>query len=311
MNLIDVAREFQSEELCLAYLEKLRWPIGLACLKCGSVKVKKLNVKAKAGKTRKRGESRWIYQCLEQTCRHQFTATTGTIFHDSHLPLSKWFIALALICQAKKGISANQIKRHLGVQYRTAWYLCHRIRKAMDETNSDLLTGTVEVDETYVGGKYDARRNRGPYEKQSIMGLAQRGGKVEAGLISNRESKVLLGVIRDRVSKRARVITDEFSSYGPLWLSHRRHQRINHIKGEYFRISDIHTNTIENFWSLLKRGIIGSFHKVSVKHLQRYLAEFTYRFNQRKNDGMFALTLHRLLDRIRMPYSELIAERRA
>lgn len=140
MNLIDVTKDFATEDACLMYLEKLRWPSGLTCLKCGSVRISRINPKDKRGKTRR------LYQCLEKECHYQFTATTGTIFHDTHLPLQKWFLALALICESKKGMSANQLKRALGVQYRTAWYLCHRIRKAMEQEDTEMLTGTAEVD---------------------------------------------------------------------------------------------------------------------------------------------------------------------
>jgi len=193
MNLIDVTREFPTEKACLDYLEKMRWPSGLACLKCGSMKVKRLNV---AGK---RGKSRRIYQCLERPCLHQFTATTGTIFHDSHLLLRKWFMATALICDAKKGMSALQLQRHLSgpkkMSYGTAWYLCHRIRKAMEEARSEKLKGIVEVDETYVGGKYDRRRKRQPWEKTAVVGLAQRRGKIQAQLIPTASKQILVGVV--------------------------------------------------------------------------------------------------------------------
>jgi len=299
MNLIDVARDFPNEEACLDYLEKTRWPSGLACLKCGSIKVSRLKKKSERTKTRR------IYQCLERPCRHQFTATTSTIFHDTHLPLRKWFLAIALICDAKKGISANQLKRHLKVQYRTAWYLAHRIRKAMEETNIEQLGGTVEADETFIGGRYDIRCKRRHWEKQAVMGLVERGGRVEARTIPNRSKPVLVGIIKDRVSRNAHVITDEFASYDSVQL-YRKHSRINHIRA--YVHGDVHTNTIENFWSLLKRGIIGSFHKVSIKHLPRYLAEFTYRFNSRHANNMFLLVLGNLLRREGMPYKELTAQ---
>jgi transposase-like protein len=207
MNLIDVSRDFATEDACLDYLEKMRWPTGLACLKCGSIKVARLKLKSKRSKPNRR-----VYQCLEQPCRHQFTATTGTIFHDSHLPLRKWFLALAIICDAKKGVSANQLKRHLRVNYRTAWYLSHRIRKAMEESPEEKLKGIVEVDETYVGGAYDKRRKRLPKELPPVVGLIRRGGRVEAKLIPTTSAQILVGVIRDRVSPDAElVITDEIT----------------------------------------------------------------------------------------------------
>lgn len=297
MSLINVTADFATEDACLDYLEKTRWKSGLACLKCGSVKVARIQPKDKRSKMRR------IYQCLEQPCLHQFTATTGTIFHDTHLPLRKWFIAVALISDAKKGMSALQMKNHLGVNYRTAWFLCHRIRKAMEEA-PDMLRGTVEVDETYIGGRYDKRRKRNPYEKVPVVGLIERKGRVQARKVAKVNAQSLVGIVRSRVREDARVITDEYRGYRPLRQTH-RHDVINHIV--CYGKGDIHTNTIENFWSLLKRGIIGSFHKVSIKHLDRYLAEFTYRFNRREVRDLFEMTLERMLRETPMKYSELVA----
>jgi transposase-like protein len=278
----------------------MRWPSGVCCIKCGSLKTARLELRGKRRKTNRR-----VYQCLERPCRHQFTATTGTILHDSHLPLRKWFLALAIICDAKKGLSANQLKRHLKVNYRTAWYLCHRIRKAMEEALDGKMKGIVEVDETYIGGKYDRRRKRAPWEKTGVVGLAQRKGKVQAELIPTASKQVLVGIIKDRISPEAEmVVTDELAAYKSVGKTH-RHAVINHIR-EYVR-GNVHTNTVENFWSLLKRGIIGSFHKVSIKHLPRYLAEFTYRFNNRDVRDLFSQTLASLVNRINLPYRELTA----
>ncbi len=300
MNLIDVAKQFNSEESCLAYLEQMRWPAGLACLSCGSVKVSRIKSKGKTGKVRH------LYQCLEKECRHQFTATTGTIFHDTHLPLQKWFLAISLICESKKGISANQIKRALGVQYKTAWHLCHRIRKAMEVEDTDQLSGIVEVDETYVGGRYDKRRKRGRYEKVPVVGLIERNGRVRAETVPVASKITLVGAINRHVAPEAElVITDENPSYVSVRKTH-RHAVINHIK-TYVQ-GRIYTNTIENFWSLLKRGIIGSFHKVSAKHLPRYLAEFTFRFNNRGEENLFGMTVKNLVESINLKYSELTSE---
>ncbi len=301
MNLIDVTKQFRTDEDCLAYLEQMRWPSGVGCLKCGSTKVKKLQLAGKRHKT-----ARWVYQCLERPCRHQFTATTGTLFHDTHLPLTKWFLALALICEAKKGISANQLKRHLKVSYRTAWYINHRIREAMVDQSTDQLKGTVEVDETYVGGRYDRRRKRAPWEKQGVLGFVERKGRVRAKKIETPSAQVLVGAIKSEVSTDARVITDQLGAYKKVGKTH-RHDVINHIQA-YVR-GDVHTNSIENFWSLLKRGIIGSFHKVSIKHIERYLAEFTYRFNRRDmQDKLFEITLRNMLLTIALPYKKLTAK---
>lgn len=297
MNLIDVTADFATEDACLDYLERSRWNGTLACLECGSVKVARIETKDKRGKTRR------IYQCNEKGCFHQFTATTGTIFHDTHLPLRKWFIAIALIVDAKKGMSALQMKRHLKCHYRTAWYLCHRIRKAMEEAPG-FLRGTVEVDETYVGGRYDKRRKRAPYEKVPVVGLIERKGKVYARKVKKVTGPTLVGMIRSRVLPEARVITDQHPGYRTVSRTN-RHDVINHIVR--FARGDVYTNTIENFWSLLKRGIIGSYHKVSIKHLDRYLTEFTYRFNRREVRDLFEATLVRMLREEPMTYKQLTA----
>src|ERR1700722_5750846 len=158
MNLIDVTQQFATDEQCLAYLEAMRWPDGVRCPVCGNNKISKITRKSDSKNVRKS-----VYQCLEPTCKQQFSATSGTIFNDSHLPLHKWFMALAIVVDAKKSISANQLKTHLGIgSYRTAWYLAHRIRKAMAEEDGPFtqLRGTVEIDETYIGGKTKRRFGR-------------------------------------------------------------------------------------------------------------------------------------------------------
>jgi transposase-like protein len=196
------------------------------------------------------------------------------------------------------------MQRDLGVGYQTAWYLCHRIRKAMEEGELPKFTGTVEADETYVGGRYDRRRKRGPWEKTPVMGIIERGGRVEAYRIPTPSKTVLVGKIRDRVSPEAElVITDELAAYKSINANY-RHEVIEHIR-EWVR-GNVHTNTIENFWSLFKRGVIGSFHKVSAKHLPRYLAEFTYRFNKREEENLFMVTLRRLVATINLPNKTLV-----
>lgn len=308
MNLIDVSKEFEKETACLAYLEKMRWPDGVRCVECNSNKISRIT-RHKQGKNKRQN----LFQCL--SCAAQFSATAGTIFQDSHLPLSKWFLAVALVLNAKKGLSAKQLQRDLGIgSYRTAWYLAHRIRKAMEEGDLPKFTGIVEADETYVGGKSrnmhaDVRRRRitgtGGMDKAPVFGLMQRGGRVETYSVPNTRKSVLVGKIRDRVSTDAEmVVTDEYKSYRGLGETH-RHSIINHIR-EWAR-GQIHTNTIENFWSLFKRGLMGSFHKVRVKHLPRYLAEFTYRFNGREFPDLFDLTLGRLVNREGMTYRNVVA----
>lgn len=172
MKLIDITRQFNTDDKCLDYLEGMRWPNGVACIECGSLKVSRITRESKTKNKRTR-----LYQCLEPQCKHQFSPTAGTIFHDSHLPLPKWFMAIAIICEAKKGVSACQMQRHLGVNYRTAWHLCHRIRAAMMQGDF-LLEGQVEADETYVGTKVHRPKGHGrPRTKPNdiVLGLVERG----------------------------------------------------------------------------------------------------------------------------------------
>jgi hypothetical protein len=301
MNLIGVTSEFGTNEKSLAYLEALRWPDGVTCTECGGDRISKIT-RHTAGKNRQG----IVYQCLNPKCKAQLSAASGTLFNDSHLALTKWFLAVAPMCNAKKGISAKQMQRDLHVSYKTAWYLCHRIRKAMEEGELPKFTGTVEADETYIGGRYDRRRKQQPWEKQGVMGFVERGGRVEAYPIPTPSTTVLVGKIKDRVSTDAElVVTDQYIGRKAVDKTH-PHAVINHIR-QWVR-GNIHTNTIENFWSLFKRGVIGSFHKVSAKHLPRYPAEFSCRFIRRAEENIFMMTLARLLGTIALPYERLIAE---
>lgn len=304
MNLIDVQKEFTTENQCLDYLEKMRWPQGVRCPICGHDSVSRIEREAESKNKRNR-----FYQCLEPSCRQQFSATAGTIFHDSHLPLTKWFLAVALIADAKKGVSAKQLQRHLGIgSYKTAWYMAHRIRKSMEDTEGSLLTGTIEVDETYVGGKYDPRRKRARHEKAAVVGLIQRGdsGKVRTMRLNTVSKATLVGTILRNTDEKAHIMTDEHAGYKSVG-KHRKHESVNHIKEEWVR-GNVHTNSIENYWSLFKRGLIGSFHQVSVKHLERYMAEFDYRFNNRKDVDIFIKTIARMCSTIPMQFKQLTAD---
>lgn len=204
MKLIDVPKAFATDEMCLAYLEAKRWPKGVRCPVCGAKEVSKITRKAKSKNVRAQ-----VYQCLEKTCKTQFSATSGTIFHDSHLPLSKWFTAIALMIDAKKGKSALELSRNLGCNYRTAWYLAHRIREAMDEPDGLKLTGTVEIDETYIGGKQ--RGNRGKkLNKDVVLGIRQRGGPLK--LVQVKDNKA--GTLYEQVAKHVdpnteHIVTDD------------------------------------------------------------------------------------------------------
>lgn len=308
MNLLDVYKELNTEEKCLAFLEKMRWPKGVKCIACESNRIGRIVTKGKTNKkTGKTGPDRKLFQCND--CRFQFTATTGTVYHDTHLPLHKWFLAIALITESKKGISANQLSRALGVQYRTAWYLAHRIRKAMVDKDAPKLKGIVEVDETYIGGK--ERGHKGKLRnKEVVVGVRERGGELRFVHTPDNKEGTLYEVIAANVSKEAKAImTDENPAYNfkLTQFQKTRHGRIKHKSGSYVR-GDVHTNTVESAFSLFKRGIVGSFHKISLKHMQRYLEEFAYRFNNRKAADLFGMTVARMAGIGNLPYAKLVEE---
>jgi transposase-like protein len=295
MNIREAYANFATDEQCLQYIEKMRWPDGVVrCLQCGDKNIKR--VERRSESKNKRG---WFYLCLEKTCHTQFSPTSGTLFHDTHLPLIVWFQAVVLILNAKKGISAKQLQRDLGIGgYKTAWHLNHRIREAMKDGDIPLLGGIVEIDETYVGGKTIRRKDRGNRKpKDAVVGMVERGGRVRFRHVGkgNVKAVIITQLTEKHVSPDVeRIMTDE----SPIYLHGlprnqlHKHSTINHSR-EYVR-GEIHTNTVESAFSLLKRGIIGNFHKVSIKHLHRYLAEFEYRYNRRNEKDSFAETVRRL-----------------
>jgi transposase-like protein len=303
MKLIDVTKQFSTDDKCLDYLEQMRWPHGVCCVHCGVLNVS--TITRTAGKNKRVR----IYQCLEKECGKQFSATSGTIFNDTHLPLTKWFMAIALICEAKKGMSACQLQRHLGVNYRTAWHLCHRIREAMQD-GGDLLTGVVEADETYLTPKKP--RKGKPYVKKEkrdiVLGMIERGGRLRLIPISDARREIIEPVLDKHVDPNATLQTDAHPTYEII--STRRpgqHRVINH--NQSYAWGEVHTNTIENAFSLLKRGIYGTFHKVSIKHLGRYCNEFSYRFNRRDEQlQMFGMTVKNLVRGEVLSYKKLTAK---
>lgn len=309
MNLIDVTAQFKSDDDCLAYLESMRWPDGIRCPVCGCNKISKITRKSQSKNKRTR-----IYQCLEPTCKNQFSATSGTIFNDSHLPLTKWFLALALIVDAKKSMSAKQLQEHLGIgSYRTAWYMAHRIRKAMENKGSAEFSGIIEMDETYIGGrKRGCGVKAAKAAKQVVIGIKQRGGNVRFFHAPNAQIETLAKYLKEHVGSNVEMImTDDFGAY-PKALrvaGHDldKHRTVNHSAGIYVEGVNT-TNGIESAFSLFKRAIIGSYHKISIKHLHRYLSEFETRFNARKAADRFEPTLRRMLGIEPMPYAELVAE---
>lgn len=292
MNLIKLVEQFSDEDACRAHLTELRWPDGVKCLRCESDKV---NGPSK----------RHLYECSE--CGYQFSVKVGTVFNDSKLPLWKWFVATYLICESRKGISANQLKRTLGVTYKTAWYLCHRIRSAMVDPNGELLSGIVEVDETYIGGKVRGRGRGYRDNKTMVVGAIERGGKLRVRTAPNNSAKVLEGFIADTVADEAEAIyTDEWTGYRNIGDHDTRHETVAHGSDEYVR-GQVHTNTVESAWSLFDRAVMGSYHKLSVKHLPAYLAEFEFRFNNRENPYLFRDTLLKLIEGDTLTYRALTA----
>jgi len=289
MNLLNVSRELGTDEQCFAFLEKQRWPDGVRCAVCGCNRISRIVRKSKTKNVRKN-----LYQCLESTCKQQFSVTSGTIFHDSRVPLSKWFMAINLIMDAKKGLSAMQLQRHLGLgSYQTAWHMAHRIREAMLEDSGEKLSGVVEIDETWVGGKYrgpDGMR-KGHSNKQIVVGMKQREGRLRLFHVADVQSGTIGTLVRQNVSRDVeQVMTDEFGAYPKAFIKARihgrKHKTVNHSKNEFVR-GDVTTNGIESAFSLFKRGVVGSFHHISAKHLHRYLSEFEHRFNRRKMTTRF------------------------
>ncbi|HEV2489794.1 MAG TPA: IS1595 family transposase [Candidatus Acidoferrales bacterium] len=234
----------------------------------------------------------------------------GTIFHDTHLPLEKWFLATFLLCESKKGMSACQIQRSLGISYKTAWYLCHRIRAAMLQTATGKLTGTVEMDETYVGGKVRGKGwRKGRENKEIVIGIRKRNGELRFFHAPDSKSATLAKYIRENVSEDVDVIiTDEHVGYPDAMrrVGMKRHRTIRH-KNRVYVVGDVHTNTVESAFSLLKRGIMGTWHKVSAKHLAAYLDEMCFRFNNRKNPFLFRDTILKLIASPNLEYKKLTA----
>lgn len=292
MDLPLLVDSFHSEDKCREYLEGLRWKNGVACPRCQSTKISRI-------------AKRHQFDC--DSCRYQFSVTAGTIFHDSHLPLWKWLLAVYMMAEAKKGVSANQLKRTLKVSYKTSWYLCHRIREAMKDANPRPLTGIVEVDETFVGGK---RRGVGRgYIKDKVVVVAaadRDDGRVRIKVVPGRKQVYITKFIKDVTEPNAIIHTDDWPGYKDLPLRGRAHKSVNHSIGEYVR-ADVHTNTVESVWSLFKRSLVGSYHQLSVKHLQRYLDEVAFKHDNRSNEFLFRDTVLKLLGAKAMPFKTLVS----
>lgn len=214
-------------------------------------------------------------------------------------------LAAYIMCESKKGVSANQVKRTLNVSYKTAWYLCHRIRAAMSEVHPELLGGTIEVDETFVGGRVRGKGHGYRGNKATVVGVVQRKGEIRLQVAGGTDRETLHGIIRQHVKPDApNIYTDEWAAYKGIGDADTAHETVNHRAEEWVR-GDVHTNTVEGVWSLLKRSIVGSYHKVSVKHLDAYLDELEWRFNNRENPYLFRDTLIKLLNATCLSYEAL------
>ena len=269
---------YTDEDAAREHLESIRWPNGPVCPHCGGVE----RNSALNGKAHRTG----LYFCGD--CRTQFTVTVGTVFEDSKVPLHKWLYANHLICASKKGISSKQLERVLGVSYKTAWFMSHRLRKAMETGFAGPLGskgGAVEIDETYWGntGK-QASGARGFAHKMKIVSLVERDGQKRSFHVANVTAKTVTPILRAQVAKKARLMTDETKVYDQAGKEFASHEKVNHSAGEYSR-GDVTTNTVESSFAILKRGLYGTFHSVSEKHLQRYTTEFDFKWNHREKLG--------------------------
>lgn len=265
---------YQDDDAAREYLESIRWPTGTICPRCGSRNTATLNVRRQRG----------LHQCRD--CRRQFTVTVGTVFERSHVPLHTWVQATYLLCSSKKGMSSHQIHRMLGVTYKTAWFMTHRIREAM--TNGGLfepLGGageTVEADETFFGTIPGMEKRRAWHHKMKIMSLVEQGGDVRSFHVPRVNAATLRPVLEAHIAPQTRLITDEADCYTWACNHFASHYTVNHHDREYARDDGITTNTVEGFFSIVKRGLIGTYHHVGMNHLQAYLAEFDFRYNTRK-----------------------------
>ena len=301
MTLPEVNELYGTDTRCREALKRLRWPAGIECPRCHDTRISTLKEYDR-------------FECA--ACEYQFTVTSGTIFHDSHLPLTVWFLAVLLLCEAKKGMSALQLKRTLWGQhrgsYKTAWYLCHRIRAAMKEVDRPMLHGTVEMDETYIGGKQHtySKAGYGDSNKQIVVGIRQRGGDLRFFHAEDVKSGTLAKFIEENISVDVDVIvTDELNAYPTAMKSVAltdRHKTIKH-KSKIYVEGEIHTNTVESAFSLLKRGIVGTWHRISAKHLPAYLDEMSFRFNRRKRADLFLDTLRHMVTAPVLTFEKLTA----
>ncbi len=280
-----IAPQFQDKDIARGYLEAIRWPHGAFCPHCGGTE-KIYSMKGGRAGLRKCGD-----------CRKQFTVTVDTVFERSKVPLNKWLMAVHLICASKKGISAHQLHRMLGVTYKTVWFMTHRIREAMRDGNPGIMGGNgdiVEIDETYIGNDGIKKKSRGFHHKNKVLTLVERDGRARSFHVNAVNAKTLMPIIHEQIDSDTNIMTDEAGVYvtkregkeaSALEKHFASHNHVNHGIGEYVR-GNIHTNTIEGYFSIFKRGMKGVYQHCSKQHLKRYLCEFDFRYNNRTALGV-------------------------
>lgn len=275
LTLDQIMAHFATDEAAREYLEATRWPNGPVCAHCGNAE----RIWPIRGEKSRAG----LYEC--GACGDQFTVTVGTIFEKSKVPLRKWLVAWYMLCSSKKGVSALQVQRMLGLgSYRTAWFMMHRIRYALrDPVFADKLGGgggTVEADETYVGGKVKGMGRAYKGNKTAVVALVERGGRVRSRSVAKVTGKTLKRALDDHLDFSAHLMTDDLAGYRKPGKRFASHRTVNHSAGEYVR-GDVHTNTVEGYFSLFKRGVNGTFHHIGAQYMDQYLAEFDFRYNHR------------------------------
>ena len=299
MNINITAPMFHDEAKALAHLEASRWPDGAFCPHCGSVRVRKMEGKTQAG----------MFLCND--CRDKFTVRTGSVMERSHVPLHKWLLATHIMAASKKGMSALQMSRMIGVTYKTAWFLCHRIREAMDGADGAGPLGgpgaVVEADETYVGGKAKNRATRKPAPKKAVVALVERDGRARSFHVANVNAKDVRALVVTNIDRASHLMTDESPVYTRMGREFNGHSSVNHSAGEYVTLGGFkHSNTVENFFSIFKRGVIGTYHHMSEAHLGRYCAEFDLRYNTREmTDGERAAVIVKGMEGKRLTYRRI------